>query len=97
MSRNNPYDLSALDPLVQQDIHELENKLAAFQNGSLPDENFRAYRLTRGIYGQRQEGVQMIRVKLPFGHLKPDQLDRIAHVAETYGHGVLHATTRQDI
>jgi sulfite reductase (ferredoxin) len=53
--------------------------------------------LARGIYGQRQEGVQMIRIKLPFGRLSSEQLLRIADVSDKYSTGRLHITTRQDI
>ncbi|MFN3490533.1 MAG: nitrite reductase, partial [Emticicia sp.] len=61
------------------------------------DERFRSLRLARGVYGQRQEGVQMIRIKLPFGKVTSEQLHRICKVSEEYSTGRLHITTRQDI
>ncbi|MEY4461927.1 MAG: hypothetical protein RLY98_467, partial [Bacteroidota bacterium] len=51
----------------------------------------------RGVYGQRQEGVQMIRIKLPFGKVSSEQLVRITKVSDEYSTGRLHITTRQDI
>ena len=85
------------NPIVEQDIIELEKKIRLFKEGKLDSEKFRSLRLARGVYGQRQEGVQMIRIKLPFGKVTPDQLVKIADVADEYSSGVLHATTRQDI
>lgn len=85
------------NPVVQRDIIELEKKIHAFHNGTIAEEGFRSLRLARGIYGQRQEGVQMIRIKLPFGRLSSAQLHRIADVSDKYSTGRLHITTRQDI
>jgi sulfite reductase (ferredoxin) len=85
------------DPLVQKDIIELEKKIRAFRDGSLNEEKFRSLRLARGVYGQRQQGVQMIRIKLPFGKVTAKQLLRIAAISDEYSTGNLHLTTRQDI
>jgi len=90
--------LSELEnPIVQQDIIELGRKIEAFNNGSIPEDKFKALRLARGVYGQRQQGVQMIRIKLPFGKVTAKQLIRIADVSDEYSTGNLHITTRQDI
>ncbi len=85
------------NPLVQKDIIELDRKIQLYQNGKIDEDGFRSLRLARGIYGQRQEGVQMIRIKLPFGRLNSEQLLRIADVSDKYSTGRLHITTRQDI
>ena len=85
------------NPLVQNDIIELDRKIQLYQNGKIDEDGFRSLRLARGIYGQRQEGVQMIRIKLPFGRLNSEQLHRIADVSDEYSTGRLHITTRQDI
>lgn len=85
------------NPIVAQDIIDLEKKIRLFKEGKIDSEKFRSLRLARGIYGQRQEGVQMIRIKLPFGKVTPEQLIKICDVADEYSSGVLHATTRQDI
>ncbi|MBY0245390.1 MAG: nitrite reductase [Sphingobacteriaceae bacterium] len=83
--------------IVAQDIIDLEKKIKLFKDGHLSDEKFRSLRLARGVYGQRQQGVQMIRIKLPFGKVTFKQLLRISDVADEYGSGNLHLTTRQDI
>lgn len=83
--------------VAKRDIVDLQNKIDAFNTGQTPEEAFRKFRLTRGVYGQRQPGVQMIRIKLPFGRVTADQLVRIADTSDKFATGNLHATTRQDI
>ena len=85
------------NPVVEKDIIELEQKIFAFKNNSIDEEKFRSLRLARGVYGQRQQGVQMVRIKLPMGRFTANQLRKIAYVADEYGSGNLHITTRQDI
>ena len=85
------------NPIVQKEIIDLEKKIHAFRGGLIDDERFRSLRLARGIYGQRQDGVQMIRIKLPYGKVTSEQLRRITDVSEEYSTGRLHITTRQDI
>src|ERR1700761_5866581 len=85
------------NPIVEQDIIDLEKKISEFREGKIHDEKFRSLRLARGVYGQRQPGVQMIRIKLPFGKVTFKQLLRIADVSDEYASRNLHLTTRQDI
>ncbi|WP_370176313.1 nitrite reductase [Leeuwenhoekiella palythoae] len=85
------------NPVVERDIIELERKIKLFKDGKIDEERFRSLRLARGVYGQRQEGVQMIRIKLPYGKVTSDQLLRISDVSDEYSRGKLHITTRQDI
>ncbi|TDP03713.1 HEPN domain-containing protein [Flavobacterium sp. 245] len=85
------------NPIVQKEIIDLEKKIHLFRGGKIDDERFRSLRLARGIYGQRQEGVQMIRIKLPYGKVTSEQLVRITKVSDEYSTGRLHITTRQDI
>ncbi len=85
------------NPIVEKDIIELERKITLYQEGKVDEDKFRSLRLARGVYGQRQPGVQMIRIKIPFGRLSTRQLRRIADISDEYSNGNLHATTRQDI
>lgn len=85
------------NPIVEKDIIELANKIQLFKEGKVDEEKFRSLRLARGVYGQRQEGVQMIRIKLPYGKMLSNQLRRICEVSDEYSRGRLHITTRQDI
>src|ERR1700691_1543654 len=81
----------------KRDIDEFVQKLEAFERGEINAEQFRAFRLLRGVYGQRQSDVQMIRIKIPFGRLGPEQLTAVADVADRYSRGFGHVTTRQNI
>ncbi|NNF19578.1 MAG: HEPN domain-containing protein [Flavobacteriaceae bacterium] len=85
------------NPVVEKDILELDRKIREFKEGNTDEEKFRSLRLARGVYGQRQPGVQMVRIKLPYGKVSAHQLKRIADVADEYSTGRLHITTRQDI
>jgi sulfite reductase (ferredoxin) len=80
-----------------RDIDVFVAKLEAFEKGEIGPEQFRAYRLTRGVYGQRQEGSQMIRVKIPFGRVDENALNALADVADDYSRGFGHVTTRQNV
>src|SRR6476661_8485807 len=85
------------NPLVEKEIIDLEAKIRAFREGKIHDDKFRSLRLARGVYGQRQPGVQMVRIKLPFGRVTVKQLLRIADISDEYATGNLHSTTRQDV
>ncbi|MBI9041520.1 HEPN domain-containing protein [Lutibacter sp.] len=85
------------NPIVEKDIIDLEKKIALYYEGKIDEERFRSLRLARGVYGQRQFGVQMIRIKLPYGRITSEQLHRISNVSDEYSRGRLHITTRQDI
>jgi len=85
------------NPVVEKDILELERKIREFKEGKVDEEKFRSLRLARGVYGQRQQGVQMIRIKLPYGKVTSRQLKGICDVSDEYSTGRLHITTRQDI
>jgi sulfite reductase (ferredoxin) len=89
--------LNKISPIAKNEIVDLSDKINDFRLGIMDSEKFRSFRLTRGVYGQRQEGVQMVRIKLPFGKVTPDQIDRIADISDKYASKNLHLTTRQDI
>ncbi|MBI3598201.1 MAG: nitrite/sulfite reductase [Nitrospirae bacterium] len=84
---------------------ELIKEIAAFgrevkrlQNNEIPEEKFKKFRLQQGVYGQRQKGVQMVRVKIPSGILNSEKLRALAEVIEDYSPpGKGHVTTRQDV
>src|SRR5581483_310798 len=86
-----------LTPL-ESETEEFASKAAEFREGKIEAGDFRAWRLTRGIYGQRQPDKQMIRVKIPFGGLTSDQLDVFADITERFaGSNKGHITTRQNL
>src|SRR3954467_11279391 len=80
------------------DIDEFVATLQRFERGELAPDQWRAFRLVRGTYGQRQAGdAQMLRVKIPQGVLTAEQLTALADVAEHYSRGFGHITTRQNL
>lgn len=85
------------NPVIEKDIIDLEKKIRQYREGNLDPEKFRSLRLARGVYGQRQQGVQMVRIKVPLGKLTVKQLLRIADISDEYSTGNLHLTTRQDV
>ncbi len=87
-----------VDPDMQADIDKFREVLARHLAGEIDDDVFRVFRLTNGIYGQRQGGTnQMVRVKVPYGSMTPDQLDMIGFLVERYSRGWGHITTRQNL
>ena len=85
-------------PILEREFDDFDTEATKFLQGDTPEEDFIKFRLRQGVYGQRQAAVQMIRVKLPFGGVTPDQMDAFADVIERYvplRKG--HVTTRQNI
>lgn len=85
------------NPIVEKDILDLEKKIRLFNEGKIDPEKFRSLRLARGVYGQRQSGVQMVRIKFPLGRITVKQLLKVADISDEYSTGNLHLTTRQDV
>ena len=80
------------------DIDEFVATLEQFERGEITPDQWRAFRLVRGTYGQRQSGdAQMLRVKIPQGLLTAEQLDALADVGQKYSRGFGHITTRQNV
>ena len=85
-------------PVLEKEFDDFDTEAAKFLRGELPEDEFIGFRLKQGVYGQRQANVQMIRVKLPFGGVSPEQMEAFADVAEKYTPLVKgHITTRQNI
>jgi sulfite reductase beta subunit-like hemoprotein len=85
-------------PILQREFDDFKSEAMKFLDGDMPEEEFIKFRLKQGVYGQRQADVQMIRVKLPFGGVTPEQMDAFADVIEKYvplRKG--HITTRQNV
>src|SRR3977135_1866190 len=80
------------------DIDEFVATLERYERGEMTADQWRAFRLVRGTYGQRQTAdVQMLRVKVPQGVLTSDQLAALAGGGERYSRRFGHITTRQNI
>ena len=85
-------------PILEREFDDFDNEAEQFLEGQTPENEFIGFRLKQGVYGQRQPDVQMIRVKLPFGGVSPEQMEAFANVVEAYAPlGKGHITTRQNI
>ena len=85
-------------PILEHEFEDFEGEADLFLDGQTPENEFIGFRLKQGVYGQRQPGVQMVRVKLPFGGVTPDQMDAFADAVEVYAPlSKGHITTRQNI
>jgi sulfite reductase (NADPH) hemoprotein beta-component len=91
--------MSLLDHLANdEEINSYGQSVQEYRDLNMDAARFTAGRLQMGIYGQRQEGVNMVRIKLPGGRLSAPKLRKIASALENYSrHDVVHITTRQDI
>ncbi len=88
---------AAYDRTVREDIERFRAVAADYLDGKLTADQFRAERLRRGVYSQRQEGVHMIRTKVPGGIMTAEQMDCLADVADQFAAGKGHLTTRQNM
>ena len=81
-----------------EEVKRYGTQVNAFISGTANAERFMAFRLQHGIYGQRQENVHMVRVKLPGGNLNIDQLTTLSDILTLYSSDdAACITTRQDI
>ena len=81
---------------VQAELTFYEEQIQKYQSGQLNETKMQKLRLQFGTYAQRQEGVQMQRIKIPGGLLTADQLALLGDAADRFGSGFLHFTTRED-
>lgn len=85
-------------PILQREYDDFKTEASRFLAGETPEEEFIKFRLKQGVYGQRQPDVQMVRTKLPFGGVTPEQLEKFADVVERYAPlNKGHITTRQNV
>ncbi|MEX0973694.1 MAG: nitrite/sulfite reductase [Solirubrobacterales bacterium] len=85
-------------PIIEREFDDFDNEAEQFLAGKMAEEQFIGFRLKQGVYGQRQADVQMVRVKLPFGGVTPEQMEAFATVVEKWAPlDKGHITTRQNI
>ncbi len=85
-------------PILEREFDDFDTEATRFLAGQADETEFIKFRLKQGVYGQRQPDVQMVRVKLPFGGVSPEQMEAFADAIERYvplKKG--HITTRQNI
>jgi sulfite reductase beta subunit-like hemoprotein len=85
-------------PIIEREFDDFDNEAESFLAGQIEEPEFIGFRLKQGVYGQRQPDVQMVRVKLPFGGVTPEQMEMFGTVVERYAPlDKGHITTRQNI
>jgi sulfite reductase beta subunit-like hemoprotein len=85
-------------PILEREFDDFDTEARQFLDGGTAEDEFIKFRLKQGVYGQRQPDVQMIRVKLPFGGVTPEQMEAFADAIEKYAPlNKGHITTRQNI
>jgi sulfite reductase beta subunit-like hemoprotein len=85
-------------PILEREFDDFKTEAGKFLQGDTPEDEFIKFRLKQGVYGQRQPDVQMVRVKLPFGGVTPEQMESFADVVEKYAPlNKGHITTRQNV
>ena len=85
-------------PIIEREFDDFDGEADRFLSGALAEDQFIGFRLKQGVYGQRQADVQMIRVKLPYGGVTPEQMEAFASVVEKWAPlNKGHITTRQNI
>src|SRR5581483_5100022 len=82
--------------VVAAELAQYEEHIKQYRRGELGEVKMQKLRLQFGTYAQRQEGVQMQRIKIPGGTATADQLIRLADAADRFGSGFVHFTTRED-
>src|SRR6266850_3647692 len=85
-----------LPAYVEDELTNYEQQIRKYRAGEVDETKMQKLRLHFGTYAQRQEGVQMQRIKIPGGVLSADQLARLADAADRFGSGFIHFTTRED-
>ncbi|MDA1190297.1 MAG: sulfurtransferase TusA family protein [Candidatus Poribacteria bacterium] len=89
--------IAQITPETKRYLDVFDIDLNRYINGQVDEKVFTEFRLRHGVYGQRQEGVQMIRIKIPYGAVTSEQMYELADIAEEYADSISHVTTRQDI
>jgi sulfite reductase (ferredoxin) len=89
--------LCRLPDSLRSDLEQLREMTRQFREGAISAPRYQAFRVPNGVYEQRESGTYMLRVRLPAGIIPPEHMRVVAQVAEAYGDGTLHLTTRQDI
>jgi sulfite reductase (NADPH) hemoprotein beta-component len=81
----------------EKDVDRFVEVLGQFERAEITPDEWRAFRLLNGVYGQRQDDVTMLRIKIPQGILTAAQMEALADVAERWSNGRGHITTRQNV
>ncbi|TCK92483.1 sulfite reductase (ferredoxin) [Natranaerovirga hydrolytica] len=82
---------------IINEIKEYPVKLKELKDGKVEADRFKPYRVSMGIYEQRDNNTFMTRTRIPSGVITLEQFKKVVELAKKYSHGYIHITTRQDI
>lgn len=85
------------DAEVRTALRGHAGRIERFRRGEMSDDEFRPVRLSYGLYYQLDHTSHMQRIKLPAGLIDKKQALVLADLADDYGRGVIHVTTREDV
>lgn len=85
------------DTVLISEQDQFEEDIAEFVKGQIDPIKFKAIRVAHGVYEQRQRDTYMIRIRCAAGGITPRQLKKTAELADAYGSGEVHFTTRQEV
>ena len=91
MYQYDDFDRAFLDERNRQFRAQVERRV----DGALTEDEFKPLRLMNGVYLQLH--AYMLRVAIPYGTLRSDQMRALADLAERWDRGYGHFTTRQNI
>ena len=89
--------LHPTDSAFQEGIDGHRRRVDLFRQGVITPDEFRPMRLSYGLYYQLDHTSHMQRIKIPGGLLTSAQLNCLNDIADRFGRGVTHVTTRQDV
>lgn len=89
--------LYEIPPGQETELEQLREMIGQYKSGAIPAARLQAFRVPLGVYEQRESGTYMLRVRLPAGMIRPQDMRAAARIAQQYGNGTLHITSRQDL
>ncbi len=90
------YRYDAFDQrIVDERVAQFRDQTRRYLAGELSEDEFRPLRLQNGLYIQEQ--APMLRISVPYGHLRSRQVRRLARIARDYDKGYAHFSTRQNV
>jgi len=90
-------NICALPVNASQELDLFEKAVEQFLSGEKSAEDFKNFRVPRGVYEQREPGEYMLRLRIPGGRISLEQLAIVADCAKEHGSGKVHFTTRQAV
>lgn len=91
MYKYDEFDAAIVRDRIDQFRGQIRRRLA----GEISEDDFKPLRLMNGVYLQLHS--YMLRIAIPYGQMNSEQLECLAHIADTYDKGYGHITTRQNI